>query len=207
MIIRTARRAFQAKGFDYYAVVTDHLEIYKMARLHGLNAIMSPASCLTGSDRLFWAAQELGADYIVNCQGDEPLIDPIQIEKLLEFGLKNLGGWVTGHSYLDQNKSSDSDQVKIRVSETGRVGGFYRELIEPLNEAFFRHVGIYGYSLDTLRFFSQRPQSREELKLSLEQLRVWPDVDFYSVELDEPGLSVDTPADLLEIENILLDRA
>lgn len=205
MIIRTMQRVSQAQGFDYYGVVTDDHRIHKLVEEHGYNCMYLPEPAKTGSDRLARANQILKADYVVNCQGDEPLADPKTFERVLN-QLTLEDAWVTAHCQLLPGQLESPDSVKIRVDHHNNVKAFFRESkIQSIDSKYelFKHIGVYGYSASELDFFHQSPQTQAELKLSLEQLRVWPQKPFKSVLCDKPSQSVDTPGDVLKVEQIL----
>lgn len=206
MILHTIRQAQKARGFDIIAVVTDSRRIQKVVEKAGATCIYQNQECQTGTDRLALANQELKADYIVNCQGDEPLANPEVFEQVLAKLKQIEAGWVTGHCLLKQSQMNSPHSVKIKVESTGQVSGFWRELPKELqvdSTQIFKHIGVYGYSATDLNFFHQRPQSQDELKLSLEQLRVWPQTPFHSIFLNEPSISVDVPSDIEKVEQLL----
>lgn len=205
MVVRTMQRVSQARGFDYFSVVTDDLRIQQLVEKFDFNCLYLPQKANTGSDRLAQANQILKADYVVNCQGDEPLADPKTFERVLNQLIQH-DSWVTAHCHLLPGQLESSDSVKIQVDQANNVQAFFRESdnhsISPKNE-LYKHIGVYGYSASELDFFHQSPQTQAELKLSLEQLRVWPQKPFKSVLCDKPSQSVDTPGDVLKVEQIL----
>lgn len=206
MILHTLSQAQKAKGFDVVAVVTDSSRIQKVVEESGATCFYDKRECLTGSDRLALANQVLQADYVVNCQGDEPLANPQVFEKVLETLKQTQIGWVTGHCLIKQAQLDSPNNVKIGVDSTGLVQGFWRDLPDDIHldsTQIFKHIGVYGYSATDLNFFHQRPQSQDELKLSLEQLRVWPQTPFHSIFLNEPSISVDVPSDIEKVEQLL----
>jgi len=83
LIQRTYEQCVQAVDARDVVVATDHEKIFNHCRNFGAQVLMTPVDCLTGTDRVAQLAMELKADYYVNVQGDEPLINPQDIRSVL----------------------------------------------------------------------------------------------------------------------------
>jgi len=84
MVVHVLKRCMLATRLDFVAVATDSDEIADVVKSHGGNVIMTSASHQTGTDRLAEAARTIDADVIVNVQGDEALVNPHYIDKVIE---------------------------------------------------------------------------------------------------------------------------
>ena len=83
MIIHVYRRCLLAKKLDQVYVATDNIEIQECVEMHGGKVIMTSSSHETGTDRIAEAAQNINAEIIVNVQGDEALVNPLYIDKVV----------------------------------------------------------------------------------------------------------------------------
>ena len=152
--------------------------------------------------------QEASYDFVINIQGDEPFINPQQIDLLCSSLLPSteLATLIQKIATLDQLLSPN--EAKVVLNQAQEALYFSRSPIpfiqkkdqkEWLNHGtFYRHVGLYAYRQDILQKITQLPVSDLERAESLEQLR-WIENGFKikTVETDiEEGLCIDTPEDL-----------
>ena len=84
MIEHVWRRASQAAGLERVVVLTDDRRIAEAATKFGADCEMTPDDCVSGTDRVAWAARSWQAAAVINIQGDEPLIEPAAITALAE---------------------------------------------------------------------------------------------------------------------------
>ena len=206
MVVYCARNALKT-NLEVY-VCTDSKEIYSVCDLYNINSIMTP-ECNTGTDRIALAAENLKADYIINLQGDEPLIDHNSINKLIE-DVPLLNQYqdliINGITKISSEEAFDPNNVKCAIiQEKEKVLYFSRK---PLlnnskpeeGENYFKQVGLYAMSLKNLKKFASLPQSTLEKAERVEMLR-WIEYG-YSIKsclLDCKNISVDTPQDLVEV--------
>lgn len=211
VIERVYRQA--SKALPMVVVATDDSRIVEAVEAFGGRAVMTSTEHRSGTDRCREALDRLGveADVVVNIQGDEPFIDPRQIEALTACFDKpgtdiatlarryDVGGGFEG--------LFDPNLVKVTFGHDGRALYFSRSIIPYVrnhewkqwldNAEFYTHVGIYAYRADVLRSISLLPQSSLEKAESLEQLR-WLQ-NGYNIRValtDCPTIGIDTPADL-----------
>jgi 3-deoxy-manno-octulosonate cytidylyltransferase (CMP-KDO synthetase) len=170
---------------------------------------MTSANHQTGTDRCSEVVSALkNVDVVINIQGDEPFIDPGQIDVLaglfdsVETQIATLIKRIESVEDLQSNTV-----VKVVRSEKGKALYFSRAAIPHLRSVeekywlekatYYKHIGIYAYRADVLRTLAALPQSALEKAESLEQLR-WLENGF-SIQLAETeheSNSVDTPEDL-----------
>ncbi|GAB3544752.1 3-deoxy-manno-octulosonate cytidylyltransferase [Spirosoma fluminis] len=222
MIQLVWEQASQAQSLTRLAVATDDQRIVDAVQAFGGTAVITGADHASGTDRCWEAFQllqsELGetdqtAAYVVNIQGDEPFIDPNQIDELTAIldGKVQIATQCTGvesaamlHSY---------EEVKIALTTNKEALYFSREPIPHLRGIdreqwhtqypYYRHVGLYAYRADILEQISQLPPSPLEKAESLEQLR-WLEAGFkvnvVSTQYISP--SVDWPDDIDNLPTI-----
>ncbi|ASI89240.1 3-deoxy-manno-octulosonate cytidylyltransferase [Vibrio mediterranei] len=163
-------------------VATDDERIFSEATKRTIPSIMTAKTHVSGTDRLNEVASKLGWSddtLVINVQGDEPLIPSQLIQKLIIFTSEkpqfDITTAVSPIQSIDDVLSASI--VKVAMGENGRAVYFSRSPI-PFNrdrpksiESVYRHIGIYAYSVKTLRQFCNYPESALEQMEKLEQLR------------------------------------
>ncbi len=206
MVVYCARNALKT-NLEVF-VCTDSKEIYSVCNLYNIKAIMTPA-CNTGTDRIAIACDQLETDYIINLQGDEPLIDYQSINKLIKnINLldQNDDLIINGITGISSEEAFDPNNVKCAIiQEKEKVLYFSRKPLLNKSEDengnnYFKQVGLYSMSVKNLKKFASLPQSNLEKAEKVEMLR-WLE-NGYSIKaclLDCKNISVDTPSDLVEV--------
>jgi 3-deoxy-manno-octulosonate cytidylyltransferase (CMP-KDO synthetase) len=205
MIVRTLQQASKVKAFSKVICATEDLEIYELVKAHGFEAILTPNTFLTGSDRVAWVTDQLALEWVINLQGDEPLIDIDLLEEMALTLPKNKNCWLTSACPLLPEWENLASVVKVKVSESGDVLAFARE--NQKKEEWYRHTGVYGYHANQLHLFKKTSPSVEELQNSLEQLRVFPKTPIKVVLHQKLSHSVDVPGDIERVEEYLKELA
>ena len=139
---------------------------------------------------------------IINIQGDEPFIQPEQIEALMAcFEQEGTEIATLVRPFTPQDSPADLENVNTPKVEwdkaTGKAKMFSRKVIACSDGSHYRHIGIYAYRADVLEKITQLPQSPLEKEERLEQLR-WLE-NGYSIRVgvtDTPTIGIDTPDDL-----------
>ena len=211
MVVRVARRVQLAKSIDDVLVATDDERIAKATEAAKIRTIMTPAACASGTDRVARAVDLAGltdADLIVNVQGDEPLIDPLDIDALAtETFEKGASMGTLARPFDDLQQFADPNLVKVVATARGRALYFSRAPI-PAGRGVspLLHVGIYAYRPDVLRALADAPPSPLEKAERLEQLRAFElDIDIHvaMARSEHPSIAVDTPEDVERVLNAL----
>lgn len=210
MVHRVYLQCKKSKFISEIVVATDHLKIYDHVIGFGGNAVLTSDQHPSGTDRCH-EAMELNAgsfDFVVNIQGDEPFIDPHQIDLLCKSldASTELATLIQKIITLEQLLSPG--EAKVVLNHKQEAMFFSRSPIPFVQKVdqkawldhaqFYRHVGLYAYRSDILKKITQLPVSPLEKAESLEQLR-WIENGFKikTVETDaEEGLCIDTPEDL-----------
>jgi len=179
LVVRSARRAVRAGCFERVVVASEDAEIVEVVRGHGLEALLTPAF-ETGTDRVAWAARSLGAHWVVNLQGDEPIF-PLDLLRDIAARLPDDPDclWTAADLALSETDRRDEDVVKIVLDPVPRPGSeslardFHRILpdADPAPPPLAVHVGIYAGSTTALTRFAALPASRRETERRIEPLR------------------------------------
>jgi len=215
MIQRVYEQARKAANLHKVIVATDDQRIADHIQSWGGNVMMTSSDHASGTDRCYevFSHQEEDFEVIVNIQGDEPFIDPSQIEKVTEcFINKETQISSLAKKINSKEELFNANSVKVVIGENQKALYFSRAVIPHLRgieEAqyltqgmFYKHLGIYAYRASVLAEICQLEPSFLEKAESLEQLR-WLSAG-YQINMEITvieGISVDTPEDLLKLTN------
>jgi 3-deoxy-manno-octulosonate cytidylyltransferase (CMP-KDO synthetase) len=209
MIQRVYEQAKQSSALNEVIVATDHTEIYDHVKNFGGMVCMTKADHASGTDRCHEALtlQQKKYDYIINIQGDEPFIQPHQID-LLAGKLDGITEIATlAKSIHNADHLFNPNVVKVVFNKRNEALYFSRSPIQHMRNipetewlnthTFYKHIGMYAYRSDVLQRLTKLSISSLEKAESLEQLR-WLENGFkISVaETTTETLGIDTPEDL-----------
>ncbi len=205
---------------DNVVVATDDQRIMDAVEAFSGRVVMTSANHKSGTDRCWEAYEKIGieADIIINIQGDEPFIDPSQIEALIECFQSELVDIAT---LVKPFEATDSIEVlenpnspKVVVDKAMRAIYFSRSVIPYLRgverkewlrkHTFYKHIGMYAFRTSALSEVTKLPQSSLEIAESLEQLR-WVE-NGYKIGVGVTNIEtigIDTPEDLARAEEFL----
>lgn len=215
MIRRVYEQATKATSLDEIIVATDDIRILEHVQSWNGQAMMTATEHQSGTDRCaeILAKQASNIQFVVNIQGDEPFIQPEQIDYLIN----NLQANIVQQQIATLAKRIDNQSdihnaniVKVVFDATQKALYFSRNPIpfvrgiapeEWLTHGeFYKHIGLYAFEANTLLELVKLPQSRLEKTESLEQLR-WLE-NGYNIHVGLTDLEtkgIDTPEDLLRL--------
>lgn len=200
-------------GLDEIIVATDDERIAKVVQEFGGKVMMTSPDCQSGSDRVREVAQTVDADVYVNVQGDEPLLEPAAIEKLLDvFAQDDNVQVATLCSPISREEAQSSNQVKVVRDHAGNALYFSRTPLPFVREAsesadYFGHIGIYAYRREALTVFTSLPTSPLEQAEKLEQLRfLQAGIPIRVLEVPRMGVGVDTQEDLERVRTVVREK-
>jgi 3-deoxy-manno-octulosonate cytidylyltransferase (CMP-KDO synthetase) len=215
MLAWVYERARQASSLDALLVATDSKEIFDVCRSHDIPAVMTSGAHRSGSDRLVEVMMRglMSAnrdDVYVNIQGDEPMISPEHIE-LLVSPFRATGSEIetrvsTLKVAMGKQDASSPDIVKVVTDVRGRALYFSRAPIPHDRDdrgraRYYKHLGLYAYTVEALEKFRALPPSELELTEKLEQLRFLEGgVPITVIETSTDTIGVDTEEDLRKVE-------
>jgi len=192
-------RCRRAKKLDKLIIATDDFRIAEAAFDWGAEVAMTSPNHASGTDRIAEVAKKLKQfAHVVNVQGDEPLIDPKLVDRLVREMQrdKKLEMITAAHPFQDARDADSPHQVKVVLDQKGRALYFSRAAIPASGSLYFRHQGIYGYTRDLLLRFVRWKTSALERAESLEQLRALENGVRIRVVMTGSGSpGVDTPED------------
>lgn len=224
MIQHVYERAREARSLGRVLVATDDERILAAVRGFGGEAVMTPADCASGTDRIAVAAAGIPADVVVNVQGDEPMLDPRAIDAAVAPLREDAACQVATLSVplTDLREMLSSDVVKVVCDARGDALYFSRSPLpfvrlgagtgaeDSARAAVERgvarkHVGLYVYRRDALLRLAGLPPSPLEQAEGLEQLRaLQAGIRIRVVPVAEAGgIAVDTEDDLRRVRERL----
>jgi len=209
MIQRVYNQVKHAASLTEVVVATDDQRIYDHVKSFAGNVVMTQKDHQSGTDRCAEVINNItGFDIAINIQGDEPFIDPQQIDLLVscfqssEVQIATLVRKITELADLE-----NFNKPKVILNKKNEAVYFSRQPIPyfrglNINEwlsktIYYNHIGIYGFQVDTLKEIAKLPLSTLETTESLEQLR-WVD-NGYRIQTaisNHINDAIDTPEDL-----------
>jgi 3-deoxy-manno-octulosonate cytidylyltransferase (CMP-KDO synthetase) len=199
LVIRVLRNALRCRGVDRTLVATDDDRIASVVEDWGGEAMMTPKDLPSGGDRVAYVAERIESRYVLNIQGDDPLVGPEMVDPLME-ALKSDPSVPLAvlAKRIERPEEIDSpDIVKMVFDKRGNALYFSRSPIpyRRVGEAAcYKHIGPYAYRRDFLLRFSSWDQTELERSESLEMLRV--------LERGYPIRCVETYRDTIEIDTM-----
>ena len=206
MVVRVLQNVRQARTVARTLVATDDERIAAVVRDAGGEAVMTASELPSGTDRVWAAASGLGADVIVNVQGDEPLLHGAVLDALVhQLEADETADIATPVVACPRALALSTDIVTVARDEGGRAWYFSRSPIPWGADPVWRHVGVYAFRAEALRRFVSAPPSVLERVERLEQLRALSlGLRIVATAVDAPSLAVDRPEDVLAVERWLL---
>jgi 3-deoxy-manno-octulosonate cytidylyltransferase (CMP-KDO synthetase) len=201
MIMHVYECALQAQLLDKVIIAIDSTETANFLAPYGAEIMMTSTTHRSGTDRVAEVMQGIDADIIINIQGDEPMLDPTMIDKLISsFDDKEVEIATLASTIITKDDFKNPNTVKVNIDRNNNAVGFYREITDE-RAKYFRHIGIYGYRKETLMAFTNFEQSENEKKDSLEQLRALDNgIPIRVVKFDFEYRGIDTIDDLRQLK-------
>ena len=219
MIQRVYEQASLSSLLSAVIVATDDDRIYNHVASFGGKVLMTSIDHTNGTTRckeVISLLEKSGEyyDVAVNIQGDEPTINPVQIDSVINLFIDNKVQIATLAKKITQSEELfDPNVVKVVLTNDKKALYFSRQAIPMIRgidvsgwlaqSTYFKHIGLYGYRVDILKQIVELPLGKLEQAESLEQLR-WLENGFcVSVDItDIESIAIDTPDDLRKLETI-----
>jgi len=215
MIIRVADIASQVVPKENIYIATEDERIAKVVDDYDYKVILTSDNCLTGTDRVCEASQEIDSDIIVNIQGDEPLLDSDDIQKVIDEKLKYPDSVINCMSRFDSTEATNRNIPKV-------VSNFNNDLIymsrsaipgtkEGHSKLVHKQVCIYAFTKDELDKFYQfglkHGKTQIEWSEDIEILRFLElGINVKMLETYGTTQAVDIPEDVDKVLEILNER-
>jgi len=205
MVVRTAKAV---EDIDNVVIATDSQEVIDIASKHGIKAILTSSKHQSGTDRIFEAAQKLDLDeneIVINVQGDEPFIETVVVQAIYNLTKKNKDNdrimMNSCYKTISSPEADDPNIVKV-VTDSNDIALYFSRAKIPYPRdhhfnAYKGHLGIYGFTVKSLRNFCLlSPAPLEEIE-KLEQLRtLYHGYKVAMTKVDTESFGIDTMEDL-----------
>jgi len=198
------QRAHQCPELHQVLLATDNKDIYLAAKKLDVPAVMTRSDHISGTDRVLEAAEHISVqdeDVVINIQGDEPLIEPEMLTRLIQPFSMPEAGVTTLAAEINVNDAQNPDRVKVVFTKNGNALLFSRALIPyPRSDRkypYHVHIGLYAFRMRILKQFVSLGPSPLEITEQLEQLRLLENgIPIHVVTTTYDGIGVDRPEDL-----------
>ena len=195
-------------------VATEDKEIMTAIKQNCSGEVILTGNHKTGTDRIFEAFQKLktkNVEYILNLQGDEPMIEPKDIINLNELMIKNNSDIGTLASEIKEKSKLNNENIvkvitekKLEKNNFVKALNFSRKDLSKENSNIYHHIGIYCYKISVLKKFINLNQTKNEIINRLEQLRALDNNIEINVALTNSSpIGVDTKEDYLALKKIM----
>lgn len=203
MIERVYEQCLMAKKLYSVIVVTDNVDIHQYCRDNFMEVIMVDDDVDTGTDRISLAVRNMHgvrySDIFVNIQGDEPVINPEAIDKMIETFDHEIGVSVAYTDIKDESKIHDRNVTKVVLNNHGEAMFFSRYGISKLQS-----LGLFAFNAKTLKSFYRRKVMEEDTTESIEMRRFLQKGErIKMIKVDDQGMAVDVPEDIKKVEKFL----
>lgn len=210
MLIRTYEQCVKAVSPNKIYVCTDSDEIVGLCNEHNIQVLKTSQNCLTGTDRVAEFSETIKADLYINVQGDEPVINPMDIKKILSEAKKGKYEVYNGYTPIKHELDFFSKSTPKVVFNTKNELMYMSRAPIPhsklgdFNESY-RQVCIYSFTKNALDNF-KRKNSKERFE-NFEDIEILRFLEIGTkvkmVELSDLSMSVDDPEDIEKIINYL----
>jgi 3-deoxy-manno-octulosonate cytidylyltransferase (CMP-KDO synthetase) len=215
MVVRVFEQARRARRVDLVLVATDDGRIARAVEEAGGRAVLTEPALPSGTDRVWAAVEDLDVEVVLNVQGDEPMMEPENVDRVAGFLLDHpeFPLATVALPIEDPDEIANPNVVKVVRGDDGRALYFsrsplpYRRRPEPGLKTL-KHLGLYGYRKDALRKWTSLPPHPLERAESLEQLRaIAAGMAMAVLDAAADSIGVDTVEDARRVEELLRRKA
>lgn len=208
MVRHVYERCLQASLPSGVLVATDSEEVADNVKSWGGNVIMTSSECTCGTERIASIVEQLDADIVVNVQGDEPVIEPLLVDQLIQAARDTTADLVIPVRKITSLETLVSPTVvKAVLNPQGRVMFFSRNAVPFIRDVpqerwlelsdYWVVIGTSSFRSQALLEYRQWPESRLENLEKIEQFRfLEAGKQISTIETDLESIAVDVPEDL-----------
>lgn len=212
MVLWVAERAMVAVGKENVYIATEDQRIKQVVIAHGFQAVMTSATALTGTDRVAEAAEKVEADCYINLQGDEPLVNPMDIRQVAQAKERHWDLIINAYTWIGNEENPNSVNIpKVITNESGMMVYMSRQCIPGFKDSamapskYKKQVCIYAYTKEELHaYLTFGRKSGLEAAEDIEILRFLElGRNVLMVEATPGSMAVDVPADVEPVQREL----
>lgn len=209
LIMWAYNNAYKSNVFDDVIVATDDYRIKECVEKHNGKAILTFQQHLSGTDRVNEVIQDIDCSFIVNLQGDEPIISSDLLNKIAQ-KTKNIdnNSIVTAAVEATALETYDPSCVKVVLNKHKNAIFFSRSPIslsqDTQHSKRYKHLGIYGFTKESLNYFCSKPLGELEKIEKIELLRALENnMNINCIITEEASIGIDTENDLKLFKDLL----
>jgi len=213
-IINHVYQKAKSTGIGEAYVATGDKEIFKDVTENGGKCILTEKEHANGTDRIFEAYKKINSsniDYVINLQGDEPMIDIDDIKNLYNKTIHKKSEISTLACKLKKEKTLENENVvkvityeELLNNNTSKAKFFSRKVLINNHQNIYHHVGIYMYKVSILEKFVNLKKTKNEILQKLEQLRAMENkINIDVILANSSPIGVDTNEDYMEIKKLM----
>tara|TARA_B100000674_G_C37863852_1_gene926143 strand:- start:648 stop:1361 length:714 start_codon:yes stop_codon:yes gene_type:complete len=207
MIKRVWEKAVYATKYKDVYIATDSKIIFNHCKDFTDNIIITSDKCLTGTDRVAECLKKVDADYFINIQGDEPLINPNDIKKTVLASKKYKNFVINCMLKIKSRKEFLSEDIPKVVFDQNFNLLFMSRSTIPFNSfnKAYKQVCIYVFPRDTLKYYGvDKRKSKNELIENIEILRLIDnDIKVKMIELKNQSYAIDRKKDITKVLRLI----
>ena len=212
MIIRVAEICKKVANKEDIIIATDHTKIKKICEKRNFKTVMTSKNCKTGTDRVFQAVKNIKNSFFINVQGDEPLIDPSDIKKIIIAKKKFKNHVICGYCDISYKNAISNNVPKVVFNKHSNLIYISRSLIPGKKKSnkvqklkYYKQVCIYAFNFSELKKFHKvQGKSIIENLEDIELLRFFDlGIPIKMVKVSNKSISVDIKRDLFKVKKIL----
>lgn len=212
MIVRVADICSKVLSKKQIIIATDNLSIQAACSKFGYKSLLTPKNCKTGTDRVFHVAKKIKSNFFVNVQGDEPLIDPLDIKKIIKMKKKFKNHVICGFCDVSYKDAISNNIPKVVINKYSDLIYMSRSLVPGTKKSnkykklkYFKQVCIYAFNFSELKKFHLfHGKSTIENLEDIELLRFLDlRIPIKMVKVSNKSISVDVKEDLYKVKKVL----
>ena len=210
MIERVWDKCIKVTTKENIIIATDDDRIEEHCKQKQMNSIRTSSNCLTGTDRIAEVAMQIKADFYINVQGDEPLIEPADINLIIEKYMESPGKCYCGMSKITNEEDFYNPNIpKVVSSSCNKLIYISRAAIPTTKKLDMieakKQVCIYAFTKDSLKEYGLNSKKEENENIEdIEILRlIERGYEVEMVEVSDSSIAVDTPEDLKRVIDYL----
>jgi len=208
IIVHTFKRAMLSKKLDRVIVCCDDKKIFDVVKKHGGEAMLTSKKHKNGTERIFEIAKKFKPKYVVDVQGDEPFVDPKDIDKVIDFHKKKPVFDIVVPSMLADHNVLSRNLVKVVFSDNGKILYFSRALVpfdyNDVKNLYYRDLSIVSFKYDALKKYNNFKQGKIEKIEGIELIRaIENNLNLGTFKATNSGFAVDVNQDLMKAIDLM----
>ena len=208
IIVHTFKRAKLSKKLDDVIVCADDKKIVDVVKDHGGKAVLTSKKHKNGTERIYEVAKKLKAKLIIDIQGDEPLVNPSDIDNVINFHRKNQQFDIVVPSMLAKENINSRNLVKVIFSNNGKIIYFSRAKVpydyKEKNVKYFRDLSIVSFLPSALKKYNQMKTGKIEKIEGIELLRaIENNLNLGTLVIKGSSFAVDVNQDLMRAIDVM----